>query len=364
MPYASEAQRRFFNANRKSLESQGVDVDEWNSSSRGKKLPEKKANTPGQTGNIPVTPPLPVRPKAAPSAHIPRPARRQTTLADMQGNQAMATQKVATPFFYLLGDLAKAAAELAYTKQAFVAWGGGSLGLHPEGRGIGGEVGYTNLLGVLPMPLAGIDIGGPRKGFSMGVTPSANSDFGVSPYVGFRWNHPRKSGITRQFPRGLPEVIYDLLRGRTKLDAIRASYPELFEDDESEKTHNSKSEAQVKAANLPESGKSISVKHPTSELHPFKGGPMRGGLGVQMTTMDRLGLGPNVAPGTLQANLSNLASNLGEFATSPLGIGTGIGLGALGTGMYLGSRRKRDEDEKEAGIELLAMLSAKFVSGA
>lgn len=43
MPYASDAQRRFFNANREKLERQGADVDEWNESSRGKKLPERKA---------------------------------------------------------------------------------------------------------------------------------------------------------------------------------------------------------------------------------------------------------------------------------------------------------------------------------
>lgn len=41
MPYASEKQRRFFNANRKKLKSQGVDVDEWNASSKGEDLPEK-----------------------------------------------------------------------------------------------------------------------------------------------------------------------------------------------------------------------------------------------------------------------------------------------------------------------------------
>lgn len=41
MPYASEAQRKYFNANRERLEAQGVDVDEWNESSRGKKLPKK-----------------------------------------------------------------------------------------------------------------------------------------------------------------------------------------------------------------------------------------------------------------------------------------------------------------------------------
>lgn len=34
MPYKSEAQRRYFNANRKKLERQGVDVDEWNRASK------------------------------------------------------------------------------------------------------------------------------------------------------------------------------------------------------------------------------------------------------------------------------------------------------------------------------------------
>lgn len=41
MPYKSEAQRRYFNANREKLEAEGVDVDEWNDSSKGKKLPKK-----------------------------------------------------------------------------------------------------------------------------------------------------------------------------------------------------------------------------------------------------------------------------------------------------------------------------------
>ena len=41
MPYKSDAQRRYFNANREELEEQGVDVDEWNESTKGKKLPEK-----------------------------------------------------------------------------------------------------------------------------------------------------------------------------------------------------------------------------------------------------------------------------------------------------------------------------------
>jgi len=41
MPYKSEAQRKYFNANRKKLEAEGVDVDHWNEESKGKKLPEK-----------------------------------------------------------------------------------------------------------------------------------------------------------------------------------------------------------------------------------------------------------------------------------------------------------------------------------
>lgn len=41
MPYKSEAQRKYFNANRKKLERQGVNVDEWNEASKGKKLPKR-----------------------------------------------------------------------------------------------------------------------------------------------------------------------------------------------------------------------------------------------------------------------------------------------------------------------------------
>ena len=41
MPYVSEAQRKFFNANRKKLEDQGVDVDEYNRASKGKHLPQR-----------------------------------------------------------------------------------------------------------------------------------------------------------------------------------------------------------------------------------------------------------------------------------------------------------------------------------
>lgn len=41
MPYRSLAQERYFNANRAKLESEGVNVSEWNQASKGKKLPKK-----------------------------------------------------------------------------------------------------------------------------------------------------------------------------------------------------------------------------------------------------------------------------------------------------------------------------------
>lgn len=43
MPYKSEAQRKFFHANKGKLEAQGVDVGEWDKATKGKKLPEKVA---------------------------------------------------------------------------------------------------------------------------------------------------------------------------------------------------------------------------------------------------------------------------------------------------------------------------------
>jgi len=41
MPYKSQAQEDYFNANRAKLEAQGVNVDEWNSASEGMKLPQR-----------------------------------------------------------------------------------------------------------------------------------------------------------------------------------------------------------------------------------------------------------------------------------------------------------------------------------
>jgi hypothetical protein len=41
MPFKREAQRRYFEANKGKLEKQGVDIKEWEESSRGLKLPER-----------------------------------------------------------------------------------------------------------------------------------------------------------------------------------------------------------------------------------------------------------------------------------------------------------------------------------
>jgi len=41
VPYKSLAQERYFNVNRAKLEKQGVNVDEWNAASKGKKLPKR-----------------------------------------------------------------------------------------------------------------------------------------------------------------------------------------------------------------------------------------------------------------------------------------------------------------------------------
>ena len=42
MPFVSQKQRAYFNANRPKLEAQGVDVGEWNQASKGMKLPVRK----------------------------------------------------------------------------------------------------------------------------------------------------------------------------------------------------------------------------------------------------------------------------------------------------------------------------------
>jgi hypothetical protein len=46
MPFKSEAQRRYFEANKSRLERQGVNVEEWEKASKGMKLPERAPTKP------------------------------------------------------------------------------------------------------------------------------------------------------------------------------------------------------------------------------------------------------------------------------------------------------------------------------
>ena len=48
MPFKSEAQRRYFEANETKLEKQGVDVKEWEEPSKGVKLPDRAARSKGK----------------------------------------------------------------------------------------------------------------------------------------------------------------------------------------------------------------------------------------------------------------------------------------------------------------------------
>lgn len=45
MPYKSQAQAAYFNQHKRELESQGVDVNEWNRASKGLKLPKRLSPT-------------------------------------------------------------------------------------------------------------------------------------------------------------------------------------------------------------------------------------------------------------------------------------------------------------------------------
>ncbi len=41
MPYKSKAQAAYFHTHRRELQAKGVNVDEWDKSSKGKKLPKR-----------------------------------------------------------------------------------------------------------------------------------------------------------------------------------------------------------------------------------------------------------------------------------------------------------------------------------
>lgn len=45
MPYKSQAQAAYFHIHKAQLEKQGVNVDEWDAASKGKKLPKRKKSS-------------------------------------------------------------------------------------------------------------------------------------------------------------------------------------------------------------------------------------------------------------------------------------------------------------------------------
>ena len=51
MPYRSRAQAGYFHTHRAELERQGVDVDEWDSATKGKKLPHHVADEADHNGH-------------------------------------------------------------------------------------------------------------------------------------------------------------------------------------------------------------------------------------------------------------------------------------------------------------------------
>lgn len=46
MPYKSQAQAGWFHTHKKQLTDQGVDVNEWDAATKGKKLPKKAETKP------------------------------------------------------------------------------------------------------------------------------------------------------------------------------------------------------------------------------------------------------------------------------------------------------------------------------
>ena len=70
MPYKSRAQAAYFNANRSKLESEGVDVAEWNAASKGKSVPMRTGKR--QAGRMKANAIMrPMRPKTVQGAAAP-----------------------------------------------------------------------------------------------------------------------------------------------------------------------------------------------------------------------------------------------------------------------------------------------------
>ena len=108
-----------------------------------------------------------------------------------------------------IGALAGAGAgglyQAAMGKQALLipAWGGRDFNAAPRGVGVGLNAGWSHLAGILPVPHAGIDIGGPHHGLQLS---------GPLPGIGLRaglFSRPPGLSSTTSYPRSLWATLAD-----------------------------------------------------------------------------------------------------------------------------------------------------------
>lgn len=90
-------------------------------------------------------------------------------------------------------------------KQALMipAWGGRDFSAAPRGVGVGLNAGWSHLAGILPVPHAGIDIGGPHHGLQLS---------GPLPGIGLRaglFSRPPGLSSTTSYPRSLWATLAD-----------------------------------------------------------------------------------------------------------------------------------------------------------
>ncbi len=98
----------------------------------------------------------------------------------------------------------KAASAFAFgEKVALLSWGGRNFSAAPRGVGVGLNAGWDHIYGVLPVPYAGIDIGGPHHGLQLS---------GPLPGIGFRaglFSRPPGLSSSTSYPRSLWKTLAD-----------------------------------------------------------------------------------------------------------------------------------------------------------
>ncbi len=90
----------------------------------------------------------------------------------------------------------------AEDKTALLSWGGGQYHLGPNAKkwGLGAEVGYSNIGGIIPIPHVGVRVGTPYGGLGVG---------GPLPYIGLDNGNVANNRWQRNLPRGVWEYLYD-----------------------------------------------------------------------------------------------------------------------------------------------------------